>query len=124
MGYVIGGILDPLEPMLPRPVMQIMAYLAFQMAAPMISLLAVFPAMLLGSLALRIGWAGWIMSIALPAMIAGIVGICLGLVGDGQSAAKSHDFTALLVTSGAVHGITAWLLLRWRRPAALAPRRI
>lgn len=93
-----------------------------QVIAPIITILAMPFAILIGTWAARVGWAGWIMSILVPA---GGIGLFMALYAQTNTGYTPMTYVQpalIFCFSGGLHGIVMWLALRWRRPEALARR--
>jgi hypothetical protein len=105
-----------------QPIAFVIYVLIAQTAAPIVTWFALPPALLLGRLALRHGWGGWALAIAVPTgLIAAFMAI-YAQTDTGYAPIEYLDTTVIFAGSGAVHGLVMWLFLRWLRPAVVAPR--
>ena len=101
---------------------KIVAFLAGQSMAPVFTLFIVPIALLVGRLALRLGWAGWGMAIAVPVTLIALFMYLYAQTDTGYAPWVYVEPAQLFMLSGGLHGLVMWLALRWRRPAALGPR--
>ena len=98
-----------------------LTFVAMQALAPYVTWALVPVGMLAGAGALRRGWAGWAVAAGLPAVLA--VAVVAAYAPTSGYPPRTHlGPAAIFAASAALHGGLAWLLLRWRRPEAVAPR--
>ena len=90
-----------------------------QLWAPVVGIVAVPLGLLIGLYLLRIGWAGWAISILLPMVLTGLVVCIYAFSGTGYSPGTYLITGVLFAASAALHGGFAWLILRLIRPESL-----
>ena len=124
IGAIAAFILAPLmKGAEPSGIMTLLAaFFIAQTVAPIVTIFAVPLAILVGIWALRLGWAGWAMSLLVPVVLIGLFMLVYAHMDTGYMPSEYVEPGLVFSFSGALHGLVMWLCLRWRRPDTLAPR--
>jgi hypothetical protein len=86
--------------------------------APLYGIMAVPAALIVGTIALRVGYAGWSIALGLPLLVAAL--LCVLILASGSPAS---ELIVVWVLGGIVliHALTLWVSTRLIAPDALLP---
>lgn len=121
VGLLVGNLLNNVDstgaPF--SPIAALAGFLMAQAVAPVVSIIAVPFGLLTGAYLLKRGFAGWLVALLLPAAIVGLVVLAYSLTDTGYQPLSYLAPAAVFAASAGLHGIVAWLILRFLRPSAL-----
>ena len=123
VGFVFLQLTEMLNDaeILPSAILSILMSFGFQAFAPVFTVFLVPVACFIALLFLKLGWAGWAIAVGLP--LALVAAYLWGQVYNETAFSRSVYFEPLIFLNAAMsHGLIMWLVLRWRRPEALAAR--